>query len=139
MIKLLVIISTLLAMLTAPALAANDTNNKIFSTCAQNPSSSICQDKAQQNQNPTDNPVNNIIHVAANIVALLTGVVAVIFIIISGFKFITAGGSIGGQRSADPNSLKSARATLSAAIIGLIIVALAWTIITFLTDKLIKT
>ena len=116
--------------------ATTSTDNQLFSACdtnAQTATSPICSDR-----NTTSNPVNQKIKVAADIVALITGSVAVIMIIISGFTFITAGGSISGQRSSDTNRLKTARATLTSAIIGLVIIALAWTIISFVTDRLIK-
>lgn len=112
------------------------TSNQLFSACDinnQTAKSSICPDR-----NTTTNPVNKKIKNAADIVAIITGAAAVVMIVISGFTFITAGGSVTGQRSSDPNRLKSARATLSAAIIGLVIIALAWTIISFVTDRLIK-
>jgi hypothetical protein len=103
-------------------------------------SSPTCQQAANQG-GQTSNKLTgttNIIQVAANIIAVITGVAAVIMIIISGIKFITAGGAAPGQRSGDPNAIKSAQATLTAAVIGLIIVALAWTIVRFVTDNLIK-
>lgn len=123
--------------LLMPAGIAYAQDTSLFKACdtnAQTKNSSVCKDKGT-----TKNPVNRIINVAANIIAILTGIAAVITIIISGFMFITAGGGISGQRSSDPNRLKTARATLTAAIIGLVIVALAWAIVTFLTDKLIPT
>jgi hypothetical protein len=86
--------------------------------------SSICN-----NQNTTTNPVNHILHIAADIVALLAGLAAVILIIVSGISLITSGGNT--------DTVANARKRITNAIIGLIIIAFAWTIITFLTDKLI--
>jgi hypothetical protein len=79
----------------------------------------------------------NIIHTAADLIAAVAGVAAVIVIIISGFQFVTAGGASPGQRSGDPNKIKSARAALTGAIIGLVVVVLAWTLVTFVTDRFI--
>jgi predicted secreted protein len=137
--RLLIFLSLISVCVSAPVLAATDTNNDIFSVCQKAPTSSVCQDRNAQNANSADNPVNHMIKVAANIIALITGIAAVILIIISGFMFVTAGGAAPGQRSGDPNRIKTARATLTAAIIGLVIVSLAWVIITFLTNRLIKT
>jgi hypothetical protein len=100
-------------------------------------SSPTCQQAATQTQN-NNNPAIDTINTAANIIALVTGIGAVIMIIISGFKFVTAGGATPGQRAGDPNAIKSARATLTASIIGLAVVALAWTITRFITDRLIQ-
>jgi hypothetical protein len=100
--------------------------------------SPTCLQNAQQNGKTTD-PTVDIIKTAANIIAIVAGVGAVIVIIISGIMFITAGGASVGQRGGDPNRVKSARAALTGAIIGLVIVALAWTIVTFVTDRLVKT
>ena len=86
--------------------------------------SAICNSKS-----PTTNPVNHILHVAADIVALLAGLSAVILIIVSGISLITSGGNT--------DTVANARKRITNAIIGLIIIAFAWTIITFLTDKLI--
>jgi hypothetical protein len=99
-------------------LAKENKDNKDFKP------SPICADK-----NTTANPVNHILHVAADIVALLTGLAAVILIIISGISMITSGGNT--------EAAANARKRITNAIIGLVIVAFAWTIVTFLTDKLI--
>jgi hypothetical protein len=117
------------------------------SAATYNPLSSACQGKAasspacQQNaaqQASGNNPVVDRIHTAADLLAIVSGIAAVVVIIYSGFVFATAGGSIGGQRSGDSNRAKQARAMLTGGIVGLIIVALAWSIVTFLTDKVIQ-
>lgn len=135
-IRNLIVMALLLMFTTMPVLAATNTDNQLFKACDANSltkDSPICKDR-----NTTTNPVNDKIKVAADIVALAAGAAAVILIIVSGFKFITAGGASPGQRSGDPNAIKSARATLTAAIIGLVIIALAWTIVTFVTDRFIQ-
>jgi len=136
LIVFLIITISLCFMGNITALAATSTNDQLFSACdvnAQTAKSAICADK-----NTTTNPVNKKIKIAADIVALVTGAAAVVMIVISGFTFITAGGSVTGQRSGDTNRLKSARSTLATSIIGLVIIALAWTLISFVTDRLIK-
>jgi hypothetical protein len=106
------------------------TDQHLFSICQPGdpnyqPNSTVCQDHSNQ----SDNPINHAIRVAANIVALLTGVAAVIIIIISGIGMITSSGNT--------EAVTNARKRLVAATIGLVIVGLAWTIITFLVNKLI--
>lgn len=105
--------------------------NPIGSACSQvnsgkkstDPTSSICTNPG------SGDPVVHVIHVAAGIIALLAGVIAVIIIIVSGISMITSAGNT--------ESVSNARKRLTGAIIGLVIVALAYLIVTFLIDKLI--
>lgn len=131
--RAILIICALLPLSLAPAMAyASD--SQLFSACtrlAQENSgnknfkpSPICAD-----QGTATDPVNHILHVAANIVALLTGLAAVILIIISGISMITSAGKA--------ESVANARKRIIGALVGLAIVALAWTIVTFLTNILI--
>lgn len=111
-------------------------------TCAGlEKTSPVCQQKKEQAARPADkdkNPVVRVINTATNILALVAGIGAVIIIIYSGFVFVTAGGALGGQRSGDnPTRARQARSSLIGALIGLIIVALAWSIITFFTNRLL--
>jgi len=122
-------------VLTAPVGAVNPLNQACTGSAA---SSATCQQATGQG---TNNPIagsNGIINTAANIIAVVAGVGAVIVIIISGFMFVTAGGASPGQRSSDPNKVKTARAALTGAIIGLVVIALAWAIIKFITTKLVQ-
>jgi len=73
--------------------------------------------------------VANTIKVVINILSLIVGVVAVIMIIIGGFKYIISGG--------DSNSISSAKNTILYAIIGLVIVALAQVIVKFVLQKVV--
>ncbi len=104
----------------------------------------VCTDNQKQltaanNPNPIGGP-NGIIHKVADIFALVAGIASVIIIIYSGFVFVTAGGAIGGQRAGDnPTRAKNARGALIGALVGLAIVALAWTITTFVTNNFIHT
>lgn len=59
-----------------------------------------------------------------NLLTLIVGIVAVILIILSGLRFITANG--------DSNSIQSARNGIIYALVGLIIVALAQAIVRFI-------
>jgi uncharacterized membrane protein len=56
---------------------------------------------------------------------LFSGVVALIFIIISGYKFMTSGG--------DPKAVESARKTATYAIIGLVLILLSFAIVQFIS------
>lgn len=93
----------------------------------QSKNSPTCQQAKQQTK--TDNPVAKIIGDATNIVALMAGVVAVLMIIIAGYQFVTSGGSA--------ETVTKARGRITGALIGLIIIALAWTIIRLITDNVL--
>lgn len=71
--------------------------------------------------------LDNIVTVFLNLFSVIIGIVAVVMIMVSGFKYITANG--------DSGSINSAKSTLIYAIIGLIIVALAQFIARFVLDK----
>ena len=68
--------------------------------------------------------VSGIAKLASDILLILTGaaaIIAFIFIIIGGFKFVTSGG--------DPKAVAGARTTLTYAIIGIILVVVSWLIL----------
>jgi hypothetical protein len=69
------------------------------------------------------NNLASIGHTVVNYFSILIGVVAVIMIIVGGFRYITSGG--------DSGKVGSAKNTLIYAIIGLVIVALAQIIVHF--------
>jgi len=59
-------------------------------------------------------------------VLTLLGLIAVIMIIYGGFMWLTAGGN--------EDKVSTAKKIISAAVVGLIIVLLAWAIVTFVVD-----
>lgn len=71
--------------------------------------------------------VERIIETVINILSMVVGVIAVIFIIIGGLKYITSSG--------DANNVNSAKNTIMYALIGLVIVALAQIIVRFVLGK----
>src|SRR3989344_2849586 len=107
--------------------------------CDQAPDSQVCQEAQVPNpEDPISGP-GGVINTAANIIAMIGGIAAVIVIIISGIMFITAGGAPGGQRAGDsPGRAKKAQATLIGAVIGLIIIALSWSITRFIVDRVVQ-
>jgi hypothetical protein len=66
-----------------------------------------------------------------NILSVLIGVIAVIMIIIGGFRYITSAGSA--------DRVKAAQQTILYAVIGLVIVALAQVIVRFVLTNTINT
>jgi hypothetical protein len=68
---------------------------------------------------------------ALDIIAVVTGIAAVVVIILGGLTMATSGGNT--------EAVANARRRVLYSLVGLVVVALAWTILTFLTNKLIKT
>lgn len=82
------------------------------------------QDKLDESSSSLTKILNRII----DVLSIIVGIIAVVMVIISGFKFITSGG--------DSGQITSAKHTLIYAIVGLIIVALAQTIVKFVLSKI---
>lgn len=70
-----------------------------------------------------DSGVQKVIHAAVLILSLLVGVIAVIMIILAGFKYITSGG--------EQQAVANAKSTLIYALIGLAIAAAAQVLVHF--------
>lgn len=71
--------------------------------------------------------VNALLRTMLNIFSFVVGIVAVIMVLVAGFKYITSQG--------DSNGVNSAKNTLLYAIIGLIIVLLAQVIVRFVLHR----
>jgi len=83
--------------------------------------SSVCKD--QNSASKDSNPIIGIIKTAINVVSFMAGAAAVIAILISSIKFMTANG--------DQNSISSAKKTLVFAAVGIIVVLIAQSIVAF--------
>ena len=118
-----------LAFSTAPVAVA--AFNPLGEACkGQAANSPACQQaKTQGTTDPIAGPYG-VINKAANIIALITGIGAVIMILIGGFFYVTAGGNA-------ENAAK-AKARILSALIGLVVVALAWTIVRLITDRVLR-
>jgi len=79
------------------------------------------------NCNDTSGTISTTIKNIVFMLSSIIGVIAVIMIIIGGFKYITAGG--------DSSKVSSAKSTITYAIVGLIIVALAQFIVQFVLNR----
>lgn len=71
---------------------------------------------------------NGVIARATNLIAVISGIAAVIMIIIGGFNLITAGG--------DSGKISSGKRMVTFAIVGVIVIALARTIVVFVVSRL---
>ena len=120
----LAVLCSFVVILT-PALASAATPD----ICGQSASSAKGQVLYGAKQSGTDcgGGVNNVISVVINILSVGVGLVAVIMIIISGFKYVTSGG--------DSGNVTGAKNTILYAVIGLVIVALAQFVVKFVLSK----
>lgn len=63
-----------------------------------------------------------------NVISIIVGIAAVIMLIISGFRYVTSGG--------DSNNITAAKHTFIYALVGLVIVALAQTIVKYVLSNI---
>ena len=131
----------LFVLASSPLAAAvfNPLNDACTKTQAQ--AGAICKENANQlgqTTSPSNNPIVEKIHVAADIIAVIAGAASVIIIVYSAFVFATAGGSIASKTGENTTRARQARTTLLGAVVGLVIIALAWTIVTVASSRLIK-
>ena len=116
----------LLAPASIPAIVsaeAVDIDNNLCAGADFNPDG----DCATADTASSGSDVQSIIASVINIFSLVVGVIAVIMIIIGGVKYITSGG--------DAGNVTGAKNTILYAIIGLVIVALAQTIVFFVLNQ----
>ena len=128
MSKILAIILTVLAVSVSlvPARAlAFDPFNAICNNGGSG--SALCQEKSKNSTDPLTGS-NGLFHGIAMFVAIAAGVAAIIVIIIGGLKYVTSGG--------DAAKAKSAKDAIVAALIGLVIIVLAGSIISFILGRL---
>lgn len=72
--------------------------------------------------------INSLVKTVVNLLSAVVGIVAVIMIIVGGFRYVTSGGN--------DTSVTAAKNTILYAIIGLVVVALAQIIVRFTLSKL---
>ena len=123
--KKFVLVAVMFGLLFVPALSAG---TPVLAQSAQN---EVCQGFGATGGscqgNAASGSLNKTIASIINILSFIAGFAAVIMIIISGLKFITAQG--------DASGVASARSALIYAIVGLIVVALAQFIVHFVLGK----
>lgn len=72
-------------------------------------------------------PINNLLKNIIDVFSLVVGIIAVIMIIVGGFRYIVSGG--------ESSSVSGAKNAILFAIVGLVIVALAQVIVHFVIDR----
>lgn len=96
--------------------------------CVGQPNAAACQESAegQGEENPVSGSDGVIIR-AANLIALATGVIAVVIIIIAGITTTLSAG--------DAGKIKSSRDAIIYAAVGPVVIALARTIVVFIVNR----
>lgn len=123
--RLLVFVATLLCLIAPVSAVYAAEYNPLGDACSTAPDASACS--ADPHKDPITGP-NGVLKKASTLLAIMAGIAAVIIIIISGFRYITANG--------DTQKTTSARNTLVGAVVGLIIIAVAQSIVIFVVSKL---
>jgi hypothetical protein len=108
----------------APTVSAQDS---LFKDAKQEACKGATLGNGGCNKAQAGTDIDNTIKFVVNILTLIVGVVAVIMVIVNGFRFITSNG--------DSNAVSAAKNGLLYAIVGLVIVALAQVIVRFVIDK----
>lgn len=67
--------------------------------------------------------ISNLLTTIVNVISVVVGIVAVIMIIVGGLKFVSSGG--------DTNKVSSAKGTITYALVGLVVAALAQFLVHF--------
>ena len=119
MTKLKQIITTMLIMLGVLLVPLSATANavNVFGGCPQtgNTAGTICGSQGDSAKTLIGNIVNILIYIA--------GAIAVIVIIVGGIKYVTSGG--------DSSQMSNAKNTILYAVIGLVVVVMAYGIVQF--------
>ena len=121
---LLSIVATFVLVPAVPALAATDVFKGACETSGGQ-SSTACQTKTTAN--PLTGP-NGVITKVTKIISFITGVAAVIMLLVAGLMFVLSDG--------DPGKIASARQSLIYAVVGLAIVTVAQGIVVFVLNRL---
>ncbi len=114
-----------LSLFASPALVLADAQSDI--QCGVNAAAGV--NGCTPDSGATGN-INSTIKTIINLLSVLVGIVAVVMIVVAGFKYITSAG--------DSNKVSSAKSTLLYAIIGLVLVALAQIIVKFVLNRATK-
>lgn len=99
----------------------------VFPNCgagSANGTPAVCNDT----KSTSGNPAVSVIKDAINILSVVIGVAAVILMIVGGLRLVGSAG--------DPQAAASARGTIIAALIGVVIAAIAQTLVIFVLDRL---
>lgn len=123
--NLLLVLGTALMMAVLPvsmAVAAPATD-----ICSGTAKTSAYCNKDKTSTDPIAGP-NGILINVANLIAIIAGIVLVIMLIVAGIRYITSSG--------DSNGIQKAKDTIMHALIGLIVIVFARTLIAYLVSRI---
>ena len=129
---LLTALTTLFAaLMLGPALSgitvAKDDLDPFASSCQANPGAAVCQEAQTDGTDPLTSP-NGTLNRVVNILALISGTIAVIIIIVAGITMILSGG--------DSTKVQNSRNAIIYAVIGLVVIAVARGIVALVVNLL---
>ena len=90
-------------------------------------SDAVCEGLGGCSETAEDPGISTTIKRVINLLSIIVGIISVVMIIIGGLKYVTSQG--------DGNAVKSAKNTILYALVGLIVVALAQSIVRFVLNK----
>jgi hypothetical protein len=114
-------------VMTVPAQAAYDPINPACDQLSNTEKAQSPTCNARTTENPLTGP-NGTLQKIATIIAIIAGIAAVIMIMVGGFKMITSSG--------DAQAVAGARKTVIGALIGLVVIVLARSIIVFVLGRM---
>jgi type IV secretion system pilin len=120
-------VAALLVPVAVPALASAATGDIRNNLCGGTTLSVDSGGDCNTDTTSSTSQVQNIVTKGVNLFSIVVGIVAVIMIVVGGFRYITSGG--------DSGKITSAKTTIIYALIGLVIVALAQFIVQFVLNK----
>jgi hypothetical protein len=108
-----------------PASAATNLFGGVDCNRTGSNNSTVCK-TGSSTESPLTGP-NGVLVKAANLMALIAGAVAVIFLILGGLKYVSSNGA--------PDQISRAKESIIYALVGLIVIGLARAIIGFVLNK----
>lgn len=111
--------------------AADFSGDPLEQACQNTPNDTTCQQSANTGTNDPLAGKDGIVNKVANILAVIGGIIAVVYIIIAGISYITSGG--------DAQRVTAAKGRLISGIIGLLIIAFAWVLVGIVTGVILRT
>lgn len=113
--------------LSPPKIAAYNPLNR---ACADANGNTINNSACKQAENQgSNNPVIEVINTGIKILGWVVGVASVILVMIGGLSLITSAGN--------PEKIATAKKRIIYALVGVAITALAWAIVTFVTNRIL--
>jgi hypothetical protein len=134
--KRMIVAVALAVGLLAPAVAFVNSPAPVYADAFSNSNaksqacSGITGNEASGNCSTPGKSIDDIIRTIINFLSALIGTIAVVMIVVGGFKYITSGG--------DSGKVAGAKSTLIYAVIGLVIVAMAQFIAQFVLKEVTK-